>query len=97
VSAVNELYTRMSTGGWYWRGKPKYSEEKRSIRRANSPTATVRCSAGDERLETNRLIHTTASNHVGIGRTSHYTRIWTSLTSMCNKQWLWITYYHPFV
>lgn len=72
--------------------------KNRSTRKATSPTATLRCSAGDERLESNRLIHATASNHVGIGRASRYMRTWTSLTSMCNKPWLWITcYYHPFI
>jgi len=79
-------------------GKTKYSEEKRSTRRATSPTATLRCSAGDERLETDRLIHTANSDHVGIGRASRYMRIWTLSTSMCNKQWLRIAcYHHPFV
>jgi len=88
----------MSTVGWYWRGKLKYLEEKRSTRRATSPPATLRCSAGDERLETNSLIDTTASNHVGIGGASRYMRMWATLTSMCNKQWLWITcFYLPFV
>jgi hypothetical protein len=81
--------------------KAKYLEEKRSPQKETRPSATLQLPqdwAGGERLATNRLFYTTGSNHVGFGNASRYVRIWTSLTSVSNKPWLWIAcYYQPFV